>query len=135
MSRLRPILLLVTLASLMVWLLVACGGDEGVPQFAVDEQVQAVCTEQCASHGQCGMLEGDVRAILAMEAGPAVTLHDRFFVEGGLVTVLELSQRELIAASGGAPLIGVATPYPHTFYRVNGEGKVAWVSEWCLARP
>lgn len=135
MSYVRPTLLLALLTIVMVIVLAACGGDEGTPQFVVDEQVQATCSDECASHGQCGALSGDTRAVLAMEAGPAVSLHDRFFTEGTLLTVLELNQRELISASGGAPLIGVATPFPHTFYRVTGEGKTAWVSEWCLVRP
>ncbi len=140
MSYARPTLLLALLTLVMVIVLAACGGDEGTPQFTVDEQVQATCSDECAAHGQCGALDsnalaGDSRAVLAMEAGPAVSLHDRFFTEGTLLTVIELSQRELISASGGAPLIGVATPFPHTFYRVTGEGKTAWVSEWCLVRP
>lgn len=134
MIRLRPILLLTLLILNIVGLLAACGGDETI-QFAVDEQVQATCSDQCASHGQCGALEGDVRAVLAMEGGPAVSLHDRFFTDGTLVTVVEISQRELISARDGIPLLAQATPFPHLFYRVTADGKTAWVSEWCLVRP
>lgn len=135
MSRPRRILLLALLTIAMVVLMAACrGGDAENPQFIVDEQVQITCTDECVNHGQCGTV-GDDQVALAMDGGPAVTLHDRFFPEGILVTILELSQRELIAARNGAPLTAEATPFPHTFYRVSGEGKTAWVSEWCLARP
>ncbi len=134
MTRLRPITLVVACAAL-VWLLAACrGNDEPVP-FAVDEQAKVACTETCALHGQCGTLPDEQRAVLAHSAGPAVTLQDRFFLEGVLVAVRELSQRSLIGALNGQPLIGVATEFPHLFYRVEGEGKIAWVSEWCLERP
>ncbi len=118
----------------MIWLLAACGRNEEVP-FAQDEQAQIVCSDACAGHGQCGALADDRLAVLANEGGPAVTLHDRFFVEGLAVTVVEPNPRELIAARDGVPLIAEATPFPHYFYRVSGEGKTAWVSEWCLARP
>ncbi len=118
-----------------LWVLAACrGGDEPVP-FAVDEQAEIACTETCALHGQCGTLPDEQQAVLANSAGPAVTLHDRFFLDGVLVTVQELSQRSLIGALNGQPLIGVATEFPHLFYLVNDEAKVAWVSEWCLERP
>ena len=43
--------------------------------------------------------------------------------------------RELIAARDGVPLMNEAVAFPHIFYRVEGEGKNAWVSEWCVARP
>jgi len=136
MSRPRLIFPLIVLTFGLIGLLTACGrGDETTPQFVVDEQVQVTCSDECASHGQCGALVDDARAVLASEGGPAVTLHDRLFVEGTIVTILELSQRELIAARDSVPLIGQATPFPHAFYRVSDEGKTAWVSEWCLARP
>lgn len=134
MSQTRPIFL-IALTVLLVVLLAACRGDGEDAQFAVDEQLQVACSEECAIHGQCGALVDDVRAVLAMEGGPAVSLHDRFFIEGTTVTVVELSQRELIAARDGAPLINQATPFPHVFYRVSGDNKTAWVSQWCLARP
>lgn len=134
MSRLRPITLALACCALL-GLLAACrGGDENVP-FAVQEQAEIACTETCALHGQCGTLPDEQQAVLANSAGPAVTLQDRFFLEGTLVTVQEMSQRSLIGAIDGQPLIGVATEFPHLFYLVNGEGKVAWVSEWCLQRP
>lgn len=135
MSRTQSILLFAGLIIAMTLVLVACGGDENVP-FALNDPAQVVCSEECAAHGQCGTLvDADGPAILANEAGPAVELHDRFFVEDTLVTIIEVSPRELISASGGAPLIGVATPFPHTFYRVASDSKTAWVSEWCVARP
>ncbi|CUS05058.2 exported protein of unknown function [Candidatus Promineifilum breve] len=135
MSRLRPITLAVACCALL-WLLAACrgGGDENVP-FAVEEQAKIACTETCALHGQCGTLPDEQRAVLAGSVAPVVTLHDRFFLEGNLVTVQELSQRSLIGAVNGQPLIGVATEFPHLFYRVNDQGKIGWVSEWCLERP
>jgi hypothetical protein len=132
--RLRPIAL-AALTCLLVWLLAACGGGENVP-FAANEQARIECTDECAAHGQCGTLtSNDQPAVLANEGGPAVTLQNRFFLEDSVVTVVESSQRELIAAEGGVPLLGVATQFPHMFYLVSGEGKTAWVSEWCLGRP
>ena len=132
----RPTFTLSALIILMVCLLAACGGAEAT-QYAVSEQVQTTCTDDCIAHGQCGALDDDTRVVLGSSVGPAVavTLHDRLFMEGNLVMVLEMSQRELIAARNGAPLIGEATPFPHTFYRIDDVGKTAWVSEWCLARP
>lgn len=134
MSRLRRTFLIALLMA-VVLVLAACRGDGGNSQFIVDEQVEATCSEDCANHGQCGTLTDGARVVLAMEGGPAVSLHDRFFLEGSLVTVLELSARELTAARNGVAISAEATPIPHTFYRVNGDGKTAWVSEWCLARP
>ncbi|MCL4802669.1 MAG: hypothetical protein KJ046_00030 [Anaerolineae bacterium] len=134
MTRLRPTLLLTFLILATLGLLAACRGNEP-SQFGVDEQAKATCSDECATRGQCGTLDKDTRVVLAMEGGPAVSLQDRFFIDGTLVTVIELSQRELIAARDGVPQSLPATPFPHTFYRVTGEGKTAWVSEWCLARP
>lgn len=99
MSRLRPITLAVACCALL-WLLAACrgGGDENVP-FAVEEQAKIACTETCALHGQCGTLPDEQRAVLAGSVAPVVTLHDRFFLEGNLVIVQELSQRSRSARS------------------------------------
>jgi hypothetical protein len=130
MSRLRPTLTLVAL--LLLALLAACGGDP-VP-LAVDEPAVIDCTDECADRGQCGRLVDDRLAALGHSAGPAVTGHDRFFVHETAVVVREVSERQLVGASSGIPLEG-ATPFPHLFYRVEGEGKNAWVSEWCVARP
>jgi hypothetical protein len=134
MSGLRPTLTLIVFICALIVLLVACGGNENVP-FVRDEQVLVTCSEECANRGQCGVMTDERRAVLANESGPAVTLQDRFFIEGATVVVVESSQRELFAALDGAPLIAETTPFPHMFYRVSGEGKTAWVSEWCLARP
>lgn len=134
MTRLRPILLLTFLLLATLGLLAACRGDEPA-QFAADEEAKTTCSDACAGRGQCGTLDGDKRVILAMEGGPAVALHDRFFFDSTLVKVIEISQRELIAARDGVPQSLPATPFPHTFYRVSDGGKTAWVSEWCLARP
>ncbi|MBP6016228.1 MAG: hypothetical protein KA586_05855 [Candidatus Promineofilum sp.] len=130
----RPVLALSILIILMVCLLTACGEAEAT-QYALSEQVQTTCSDECIAHGQCGALVDDTRVVLGNSGGPAVTLHDRLFLEGNLVMVLEMSQRELIAARNGAPLNAEATPFPHTFYRIDDAGKTAWVSEWCLARP
>lgn len=136
MIRPRPVFLLASLAFLTVWLLTACrGGDENVA-FVKDEQVQITCSEECVVHGQCGTLAEGPRAVLANEGGPAVTLQNRYFLDETLVTVVESNLRQLTTMRDGAPLDPLeATPFPHTFYRVSGKGKTAWVSEWCLARP
>lgn len=133
MSRPRLFSLIIALLALLV-LLAGCRDGEDA-QFAQDEQLLTTCSEECATHGQCGAMPDDTRVVLAMEGGPAVSLHDRFFTEGTTVTVVEISPRELIAARDGAPLINQATPFPHVFYRVSGDNKTAWVSQWCLARP
>lgn len=131
MSRLRPtpyLLLLLVLGCLLA----ACGGDE--PPLAVDEAAKVVCSNDCIAHGQCGRLVDDRRVVLANEGRPAVWAHNRFFLDESLVTVREVSQRQLIASRDQVPLTE-AIPFPHIFYRVEGEGKNAWVSEWCVARP
>ena len=99
------------------------------------EAAKIVCTDECAARGQCGVLPDDHRAVLANEGRPAVWDHNRFFVDGTPVIVREVSNRELIASRDRVPLTVEATPFPHIFYRVEGEGKNAWVSEWCIARP
>lgn len=133
MSRLRPTLYLLLLLAFGL-LLAACGGDN--PPLAVDEAAKIVCSDDCVAHGQCGRLVDDRRVVLANEGRPAVWAHNRFFLDETLVTVREVSQRELIAARDQVPLSALeATPFPHVFYRVEGEGKNAWVSEWCVARP
>ena len=140
MSRTYLVFFLVLLAVILVGMagLITFfrGRDTANTQLAVDEQVQTTCSDACVDHGQCGTI-GDNRVVLAMDGGPAVTLHDRFFPEGAIVRIVELSQRDLVAARNGVPLSTAdATPFPHTFYRVSGElGKTAWVSAWCLARP
>lgn len=135
MSQMRPALSLVLLVAALVALLSACRrGDDDV-LFAVDEAAKIACTATCAARGQCGTLPDNQRVVLANEGGPSVSIHDRLFFEGAPVTVVESNPRQLIAARDGQPLIGQATPFLHTFYRVNGEGRTAWVSEWCLARP
>jgi hypothetical protein len=122
------LLLLATILSL-----VACR-DRQI-RFSIDEQGVITCSDACARHGQCGVMLGDQKAVLANQGGPAVSLHDRFFNEGTVVTVVDLRERELIAARDSVPLIAQSTPFPHIFYQVNTVDKTAWVSEWCLARP
>ena len=131
-SRLRPTLALATLFALAFYL-AACRGE--VVPLAVDEQVQITCTDECADRGQCGRLLDERRAVLANEGRPVVKNHNRFFLDEALVVVREVSNRELIAARDGVPLTDEALPFPHIFYRVEGEGKNAWVSEWCIGRP
>ena len=132
MSRLRPTLFFATLFAL-AYFLAACRGE--VVPLAVDEQAQIDCTDECATRGQCGRLLDDRRVVLANEGRPAVADHNRFFLAEALVVVREVSNRELIAARDGVPLMNEAVPFAHVFYRVEGEGKNAWVSEWCVARP
>ena len=135
MSPMRPALSLVLLVAALVALLSACRRGDDKVLFAVDEQAKIACTDTCAGRGQCGTLPDKQRVVLANEGGPSVSIHDRLFFEGAAVTVVESNPRQLIAASDGQQLIGKATPFHHTFNRVNGEGRTAWVSEWCLARP
>ncbi len=127
------------LTLVLVITLAACRDDENGGNFEANDQAIITCTEECAVHGQCGALPNDQRVVLASEGGPAVWLHNRFFIDGTLVNVLEISHRELIAARNRVPLIAEATPFPHVFYFVTGEDvggtKTAWVSNWCLARP
>lgn len=133
MSRLRHTLLPVVLLLALSLLLAACG-DEVAP-LAVDEVAKLVCSDDCLARGQCGRLLDDRLAVLANEGLPAVWAHNRFFLAETLVTVREVSQRELIASRDQVPLTTEATAFPHLFYRVEGEGKNAWVSEWCVTRP
>jgi len=128
MPRLFSIIFLMALA-----MLTAC--RNGGNSFAVEQQVQTTCSETCARRGQCGTLPDNQRAVLANSAGPAVSLHDRYFTEGTVVTILAISEHALIAAQNGVPLTPGATPFPHNFYQVSTTDKTAWVSEWCLARP
>jgi len=132
MSVLRPTSLLAAL--LILFLLLAACRREPTP-LALGEQVQAVCTDECMARGQCGRLTDERLVVLAHDGGPAVSGHNRFFFDQALVIINEINTRDVIAASNGVPLSSEATPFPHNFYRVEGEGKIAWVSEWCLARP
>ncbi|MEZ4515817.1 MAG: hypothetical protein R3C44_02905 [Chloroflexota bacterium] len=103
---------------------------------AVGEQAVLVCSEECAARGQCGTVNNSDIVVLANEGGPAVKFQDRYFSTGTLVTLAEVSEREVIAARDGAPLTGSATPFPHSFFLAQDEGgKSAWVSSWCVARP
>ncbi len=133
MVKRRPLLLLLLLG-LAAALPAACRNGADSP-LAQGEQAEITCSDECAVHGQCGTLEDEQLAVLGHDSGPAVTLHNRYFVDETLVTIEETSTRDIIAARDGAPLNAEATPFPHTFYRVTGEGKTAWVSGWCLARP
>lgn len=128
MAALRPAFLV-----LVFLLLVACGRNE--TPLATGEQAQIACSEECSDRGQCGTLNDGRRAVLGGEFGPAVSGHTRFFLDETLVTIAEIQQRDLIAARDGVALTTEATAFPHLFYRVEGEGKSAWVSEWCVARP
>jgi hypothetical protein len=134
MSGLRPTLYLVVVFLGLILLLVACG-DDNAP-FAPNDRALIACTEECAARGQCGTTDDGRRVVLANGGGPAVSLHDSLYTDGTQVVVNESTERELIAARNGVPLIGESDPFLHTFYRVsNQEGKTAWVSSWCLARP
>lgn len=137
MLQSRPIWSLLPLIIVLIFLLAACRrGDKEVP-FAQGDQARIACSKSCAAHGQCGTLPDSRRVVLANQSGPTVSLHDRLYADGAAVTIMEKSERQLIAARDGEPLTGQATPFPHTFYLVRneGEGKDGWVSEWCLARP
>jgi len=135
MLKLRVIWILLLLAIVGAVLLYTFRDkkDQEAP-FAENDQARVVCSETCAARGQCGTLPDDRRVVLANENGPAVSLHDRLFSDDALVTITELNWRELAAARNGSPISPV-TPFPHTFYLVNGEDKTAWVSEWCLEKP
>lgn len=133
MVKRRPLLLLLLLG-LAVALLAACRNGEATP-LAQGDQAEITCSDECAARGQCGTLDDEQLAVLGHDITPALTLHNRFFLNETLVIIEEINTRDVIAARNGAPLIAEATPFPHTFYRVSGEGKTAWVSGWCLARP
>jgi len=113
-------------------LLVACGGTA---PLTPGEQATLVCSEECAARGQCGTLSDETKAVLGHDSGPIVRGHNRFFVENVVVNVDETTQRDLVGALNGVPLLE-ATPFPHIFYRVTQPeiAKTAWVSGWCIAR-
>lgn len=129
----RPVIRIILLAMLVLFLLAACRNQE--TQLQRDEQVRITCTDSCTRHGQCGILLDQRRVVLANQVGPAVSLHDRFFEEGTVGLVIDINDRELIAARDGVPLIAQSTPFPHKFYQVNAADRTAWVSGWCLTRP
>ncbi len=131
----RHPLLLLFLLGLAVVLPAACRNGEDT-SLAPGDQAQINCSDECAAHGQCGTLvDNEQLAVLAQNSGPALTLHNLYFVDETLVTIDETNTRDIIAARDGAPLNAEATPYPHTFYRVTGDNKTGWISGWCLARP
>lgn len=137
MSRLLPfiLILLVVAGVIVAVLLLSRRGNNNVP-FAVNDRALLACTETCAGRGQCGTLDNSRRVVLANAAGPVVKNHDRLYQDGSQAIIVDLADRELIAARNGAPLIGESDPFRHTFYLVQSqEGKTAWVSGWCLARP
>lgn len=126
--RLSPLLLIGTL------LIVACRNDPPPP--GVGEQAILSCTADCTARGQCGTLTNNQAVVLANEAGPSVKFQDRYFPNGTVVTLIEVNQRDLIAARDGVPQNASATPFPHNFFRAqDAAGKTAWVSSWCVARP
>lgn len=130
----RPLRLL-GLVLLLGVALAACR-DQTPPTPGVGEPAVLSCTEACVARGQCGRLNTNQAVVLANEAGPAVRFQDRYFLEGTRVTLVEVNEREVIAARNGVPQTDTATPFPHSFFRVDdGAGEVAWVSSWCVARP
>lgn len=133
MSRARRPLLLVLLLAVV---LAACR-DQTPPPPAVGEAAVLTCTDECVARGQCGRLATNQPVVLANEGGPSVRFQDHFYADGTRVTVVDINERQLIAATDGAPVeLTTATPFPHSFFRVDdGAGKVAWVSSWCVARP
>jgi hypothetical protein len=134
MSGLRPTLYLAATFFALILLLAACR-DDNAP-FAQNDRALIACSEECAARGQCGTTDDGRRVVLANSAGPAVSQHDTLYTDETQVVIAGLIERELIAARNGAPLIAEATPFPHTFYQVTDqEGRSAWVSGWCLARP
>jgi hypothetical protein len=134
MTGVRPIIYLAVVLLGLVLLLAACGDDE-VP-LAQNDRALIACSEECAARGQCGTTDDGRRVVLANSAGPEVSRHDTLYTDETQVSIAELTQRELIAARNGSPLMNEATPFPHTFYKVaDQEGRSAWVSSWCLARP
>ena len=131
-SNNRRVFVLTSVLLLGFVLLVACGG--GGP-LTVGEQATLICSEECAARGQCGSLTDDTKVVLGQDSGPVVRGHNRFFVENVVVTVDETTERTLIGALNGVPLVET-TPFPHTFYRVTQPEipKTAWVSGWCITR-
>lgn len=129
----RTLLAIILVTMGLVILLTACRNGETA--FVLEEQVRIMCTEECAARGQCGTLPDGRQAILADDRGPAVSQHNRFFVHETLATIVNINERELIAAVDGVPQIAQTTPFPHLFYQVSAEGKTAWVSQWCIERP
>jgi hypothetical protein len=134
MSRLRPTLYLAAAFFALTLLLAACR-DDNAP-LEQNERALIACSEECAARGQCGTTDDGRRVVLANSAGPEVSVHDSLYTDETQVQVVELTQRDLIAARNGAALTAEATPFPHTFYKVTDQaGRSGWVSGWCLARP
>jgi hypothetical protein len=122
------------LLALGLVVLASCGSNQP-SQPAVNEPGVLVCSRECGDRSQCGVLQSAEHAVLANEGGPAVTLHDRYFLDGTTVTVLEINERQLLPAQNGVPIPN-STPFPHNFFRVSeAGGKTAWVSGWCIERP
>jgi hypothetical protein len=134
MTRVRPTIYLTAAFFALLLLLAASGGDE--TPFAQNDRALIACSEECAARGQCGTTDDGRRVVLANSVGPEVSRHDMLYTDETQVSIAEVTQRELIAARNGSPLMNEATPFPHTFYKVaDQEGRSAWVSSWCLARP
>lgn len=129
---LRPLALVL----LLMLLIPAACRDQTPALPGVGEAAVLTCTEECGARGQCGRLNTNQLVVLANEGGPSVRLQDRFFPDGTRVTLVEVNEREVIAARNNVPLTDSATPFPHSFFRADdGAGKVAWVSSWCVIRP
>ncbi len=121
---------------LLALVLAACRNNEPPPPPAVGEAALVVCDDACSARGQCGTLATSAQVVLANQGGPAVTLHDTYFLNQAAVTVEELFDRAVLPAENGEPVADQSQAFNHTFFRVrDAAGVTAWVAGWCVARP
>lgn len=130
------------LARLAAWLLIsaaltACslvGGNNRQlgGQTVLEGEVVLICSDTCASRGQCGESLDRGRFVFAHQAGPAVSEHDTALPAGTRATVLEPPRQVLLEQISN----GQQLP-PIYFYHVAlvDPAQQGWVAGWCVATP
>jgi hypothetical protein len=100
----------------------SAAATEGAPQIFL------VCSEACASRGQCGETNnGRDQVILGHPDRPAVSDHQLVF--GHETAVASINTREETLQ-----IVSTGQQFNHTFYLVTrlDDGRSGWVAGWCV---
>lgn len=124
----RPFLPLL-LILLCLLFLIGCRRDDTPAESEAESatQISLICSEACASHGQCGEAADGRRFILGHPDRPAVRDHQMIFAEETAVLFINTREEKVRVLTTGEE-------FDHTFFLVTrpDDRRSGWVPRWCV---
>lgn len=112
-----------------LFLLIGCRRDRGPDEAELENapQVVVVCSEACASRGQCGEAADGRRLVFGHPDRPEVRGHQLVFEHETAVFFINTREETL-------QLVSTGEPFNQTFYLVTRpqDQRSGWVAGWCI---